>query len=79
MESLKKSALGRDPVRDQTQPGSQACQEMPFIDKFENTVSALKTDSNGGDLSQLCSGKVRPVNDHGLSGRGLEEFIPDDR
>ena len=49
------------------------------MDKNENTVSALKPVGNGGDLSQLCSGKVRPVNDHELSSQGLEEIIDDDR
>merc|ERR1712129_434499 len=39
MESLKTSALGRDPVRDQTQPSSQACQlhvkTKPCLEKSE--------------------------------------------
>ena len=64
------SALGRDPVRDQTQPSSQA--RSPFVDENENTVSASKV-----DLSQPCGGKVRPVGHIELSSQGLEQVADD--
>ena len=68
MESLKKSALGRDPVHDQTQPSSQASQESLFVDENENTVSALKVDGGG---------EVRPVGHLELSSQGLEQVADD--
>ena len=77
MDSIE-SALGRSPVRLQTQPSSQASQESPFVDENENTVFALKAVSIGVDPSQPCGGKVKPVGHLKLSSQGVDE-IADDR